>query len=410
MRCNLPAWFKPKVIRRRAGIHTSMVFRYKVGYRRNGVNYFTHDWQDNLILDSGLNKVGTVFYQTCWNTCLFGNPVSPNPVRRDSLATTFTVTGTSCVSSVGFFVSQDVGRLIKFNDAAGQEFYINAFTNSTTVTLSAVPSPAITAQTGTIWYVNQTALDTLFATTQTFQAGGANNGTTYVSNVMTMKRTFLGSAVGAPVTLTEIGFNNSVSNASIFDRDIIAGGVSLLTGDQPLAVAQLIITFHPETSTVAGNVGTGFDTSGTIIICGLGGIASGQMMIQGVDTNGGGLPSTGGGEPSNNTTGLSTITGAFTLPAFSNGVGATIGAGTGTGASSTALGTYSAGSFFRDKVCSWITSAGNATITGFSLGSPLNGGGVGPLLCQRFTTSFTKLNTQVLTLTLRASWQRILVN
>lgn len=383
----------------RAGVNQAAVFRYKVGYRRNGVDHITHDWQDNLILDSGLNKLGTtILWNNAWSFCLFGNPVSPTPVRRDSLTTTFTTVGTACTASVGFFTSADVGRLIKFNDATFQECYIGAFISATAVTLLTAPSPVITATSATIWYVNETALDTFYASTNTYGTNGGDNGTSAAGNITTYKRTFVGTAIaGAPVTLTEIGFSNSASNSNIFDRDIIAGGVTLQIGDQPLAIAQLILTLTPNTSTAAGNVATGFNSAGNMILCGT--QAAGATVIPQVNSSGVTVNSSGTMEPANGMQ-VSLVTATFTLPAFSNGIGTLITPQT--APDSFLNGTYSAGNFFRDATSTWGVASGNGSIFGIQAQNTC--------WVQLFTSSFVKASTQTLTFTMRLSWQRALVN
>lgn len=388
----------------RIGVRTSAQFRYKVGYRRDGKDYWPTDWRYNLILDSGLDKIGTNLWQDCWATCLFGNQVSPDPVTRASGAVTFTTVGTACTSSAGFFVAQDVGRLIKFDDTAGQEVYIGAFISSTSVTLVTAPSPVISAKTGTIWYVNQTALQSFYASTTTYRTGGGDCGTSAAGNIATYKRTFLGAAVAGPVTLTEIGFNNSGANVNIFDRDIIVGGIALVTGDQPLAIANLIVTLHPEVSTAVGNVGTGFDSSGNMIISGFNvGDSSGAISF--VNTAGLTNNSPRFMEPSAASIGDMFVMGVtFTLAAFSNGIGPNNSA---SAASCTAAvnQSYSNGNFYRDVLFTWNVSTGNGSIFGFGMG-PVSQ----TIWQQKFTASFTKLNTQVLTATFRKIWQRTLVN
>lgn len=395
-------WFNKPKLEIRTLLHTSAVFRYKVGYRRNGVNYWKTDWVNNLILDSGLDMVGTTAWQSCWNTCLFGDQVSPTPVARNSGAVTFTTIGTACVASGGFFVSDDVGRLIKFDDTDGQERYITAFTDSTHVTLGVAPSPAIAAETATIWYVNQTALESLYSATSSYQAGAGNNGTTAIANVVTYKRTFIGSAVGAPVTLTEIGFNNGSGNVDIFDRDIIIGGIGLSVGDQPIATAELILTINPAVSTAVGNVGTGFDTSGDMIICGMQYNAS-LGAISYVDTNGATQSSNCAMEPNSiGVYGMKIVTGSFSLPAFSNGLGPAF---TGVDPDSTSNASYSAGNFYRDRTANSGTTTANGTIYGFAAG-PINQA----VWVHRLTTPFTKTNAQIMNFTTRISWQRLLQN
>lgn len=385
--------------RRSSELKAAHQLRYRFGYIRDGKRHLVTPWQSNLILDSGLNKMGTTRVADCWQFCLFGNQVGPTPVRRNSGAVTFTVTGTACVAAGGFFTAQDVGRLIKFNGVGG-EYYITAFTDSTHVTLSAIPNPAVIAETATVWYVNQTSLESLYAATNTYGATGGDNGQSVTGNTVTAQRTFVGAAIVGSVTLTEIGFSNSASNTNIFDRDIITGGIGLINGDIPIAICQVITTYTPNSSTPAGNVGTGLDTSGDMIISGLSAL-SGEVISL-VQTNG---VSAGAAvfEPYNSQ-GLSPITTTFTLPGFSNGAGPTL---TGPYNNNVTLAGYSNGTFFRDCSITYGISEANGLIYGFGM---IYSAGFNACWMQKFTAPVLKLNTQTLTMTTRKSWQRILVN
>ncbi len=373
---------------------TKNVFRYKVGYIRDGKQYWVTDWKDNLILDSGLDKLGTVDAEACFRWCLFGNQVSPDPVARNSGAITFTTVGAACTASANFFSAADVGRLIKFDDAGGQERYITAFTSATLVTLGSAPSPAIAANTATVWYVNQTALQSDYSNTNSYQQNGGDNGTSWSGGTRTMKRTYIGAAVVGSVTLTEIGFNNTNSNASLFDRDIIVGGVGLINGDQPTAIAQFIQTFTPTTPVALGNVATGFDSSGDFQLCWV------DANVTYVQANGNGTGNDGMEPPSNSGSAFSLKQATFTIPAFNTSVGA----GSPVQATGGSLAGYTPGSFFRDKTASYDVTRGNGTNYGIIFGFFEYGTAL------KFTTPFIKLNTQTLDFTFRWSWQRILHN
>lgn len=371
------------------------VFRFRVGAIINGKRFLLTPWRENLILDTGLNKAGTFIWPDCFKTCLFGDKVAPTEVRRDSGGTTFTTVGVTCTASSGFFVAGDVGRLIKFNDGPGQERYITGFTSATVVTLGVAPNPVIAAQTATIWYVNQTALEQLNSSTTTYGGSGGDNGTSDAVNVRTMKRTYIGAAVGGVTTLTEIGFSDDGSNVNIFDRDIIPGGVALGAGDQPFAVGELIVTFGPSTPLAVPNVGTGFDASGTFQLANL----------NGFNFVGGAGNSTGNGD-------LSFVTGneawytpnvIFTQDVFNAGSPFTANSPM----NSNTLSAYGPGNFYRDKNLAWSISQNNGTIYGLVCNQP---GGGAFCASHLFTTPFVKAGTQTLSFILRRSWQRALVN
>lgn len=377
----------------RGNVATGATLRYRVGFIRNGVRHLL-PWRNNLILDSGLNKVGTVYWANCFTFCLFGSQASPEAASRDSGTTTFTVVGSTCTSSGNYFIASDVGRLIKF-DGVGGEYYIQSYTSATIVTLVSAPSPAITAETGCVWYVERTALQTLHSATSTYDTSGGGCGTSDASNVRTMKRTFVGAAVGAPVTLTEIGFNDSGSNAALFDRDIIPGTISLSIGDQPTAICELALTFTPNASTAVGNVATGYNSSGNHIVAIM---SSSSVSSAGATNNTNGTqfePKDAVGARSPNAT--------FTLPVF----GATGNMPACSDSNTNSLNGYSSGNFYRDKLCSFNVSTANGTIYGILLGTP---GNVSMAWVQKFTTPFTKTSSDVLSYTFRVAWQRLLTN
>jgi hypothetical protein len=380
-----------------ANFRQSAILRHRVGFVRNGKKVFLTPWRDNLILDSGLNKAGTVSWPDCFTHVLFGSQVAPDPVRRDSGGITFTTVGTACAASGNFFVAGDVGRLIKFNDGAAQERYITAFTDAQNVTLGAAPAPDIAGSSGTIWYVNQTALQTLQSATNNYDTTGGANGSSDVVNVRTMKRTYIGAAVGAPVTLTEIGFNNSSSNSSLFDRDIIPGGVALSTGDQPLAECNLIVTYGPAAVTAAANVGTGCDTAGDVLLNYIAGGIMSQVDSSGASSGSGLLDFIG------STGDFYVATAAITQPAF----GTNPAMPARVAATSAAVSAYAPDSYFRDIVLGWTIAVANTTLHGFICGTPF----VANLSwSHKFTTPFAKTSAQTLAATIRRTWTRTLTN
>lgn len=384
---------------RRLSFKQEAVFRYRFGFIRNGQRHLVTPWRNNLIQDCGLDLVATTVWCNCFDTVLFGDAISPVPVRRNSGAITVAQAANTLTASGNFFVSSDVGRLWKFD--SGNEVYITAFTDAEHVTVSG-PSASVSASPGTVWYVNETALSSLYSASATYGPGGADNGTTAVGNVVTHKRSFVGNAVSGPVTLTEIGFNNSGSNTNVFDRDIITGGVSLITGDQPFAVAELIQTWTPNSSTAAGNVGTGFDSSGNIIISGL--QFNNGIGMSFVQANG----STGGAsaylEPSISNIGFGVLNSSFSFPAFSNGDGPDFTAYLLGQAATFNNGAYSSGDFHRDLTIGFGTPDGNGTIGGFAIRTD------SAIITYQFTTPFIKNTSQIMNFVIRRSWQRILAN
>lgn len=382
---------------------TKAKLRYKVGYIREGKRVICRDWKDRLITDAGMNKVATVVWANCFTYALFGNAVSPTPTERDSGTTAFNVSGTNCqtVGGANFFVSSDVGRLIKFDDVNGTERYITAYINAQNVTLSSAAT--ISNETACIWYVNTSTLGSLLSATNTYGNSGGDNGTTVVGNIVTCKRTFIGSAVVSPVTLTEIGFNNTNTNTDLFDRDIITGGIALTTGDQPFAVCELIREYEETVAVPVGNVGTGIDTTGYRQLCAF--FYNAGTMISSVFSS---VSSTGltlGGnliEPAQTGVRLSAVLSNTAMPSFTTGAGvvATINF-----PSSVVDSGYVAGNFYRDTTCIFNVLTANTDIYGFAVCDNTS-----IAWYQKFDNPYTKLPTQQLTVVWRKSWRRILVN
>lgn len=378
--------------------HTKALFRYKVGFIRQGKRHWITPWKNNLILDCGLDKVASVGWCRAFEFCLFGNQVAPSPVARNSGAVTLSQTTTTITASGSFFVAQDTGRLFKFD--SGEECYLT-FMDATHATASI--SRSVGSGPGTIWYVNQTALESLFDATSTYGATGGDNGWSAVGNVTTNKRTYTGSSVAAPVTLTEIGFSHSGANATIFDRDIITGGVALIIGDIPLAVAELITTYTQNTVSAVGNVGTGFDSSGDFQLTALA-KGSSQTNVQWVN-NGGGTDGLFVNNPAlepNTVPQLAVYTATFSIPAFTSGT--VVSFGSGITANMETLQSYSAGNFYRDTISFFDISTPIGNIYGIGSHKDENA------WAQKLTTFFNKTGAQTLTITTRKSWQRILTN
>jgi hypothetical protein len=355
----------------------------------------------NLILDSGLDSVGTLAtLPTLIGFVLFGTAASPTPVRRDSGAVTISQSGTTATASASFFSAADVGRLIKYNNGPATEVYITAFTSATVVTVGT--SATIASINATVWYVNETALDTFYASSSALDSGGSAHGTTWSGNVQTMKRTLISAPVAGPVTLTEIGFNGTGANSNLFDRDIIVGGISLVTGNIARVVVTLITTFTPTTPLSVSNVATGFNSAGTLQIESAYNPNGGVSCFADINTSG---YTTGEAQSvtPNILDASIALTAAFTQQAFSTTVASNSAAGVSSDGGT--LASYTNGHFYRDKTHTWSVGAANTTIYGFALGWS-NYRFISLLL----TSSFAKSNSQTLSITWRLSWGRTLAN
>lgn len=348
----------------------------------------------NLILDSGLDRVATMAWAAIFTHAVIGTGTTPT--KRDSGAVTFTRSGAVVTASAGFFVADDVGRLLKLD--SGEEMYVTAYTSATEVTVST--SGALDASEGTIWYVNQTGLTAETKRTNTYDTSGGANGTTFAGNAATMKRTFMFSAEAATVTYREIGWSHTATAGNnLFGRDLLAGaGVTLTAGQILKVVVELSITFGPQPAAAWSPVISGWTQSGQI--------AWEQFQQFPVQDNGG-VP--GGGQDAmgmhaNKSVALAISSAA--LAAFSNGNTSYPAISQNT----VVPAAYVLGSFYRTWTTTFGVVQGNSAairsiIIGAATGSNILSG-VRVLLA----AAETKDSDHTLSVTFAFSWGRILVN
>lgn len=382
----------------------------RVNYRREIINpdgsvAFRSPWRHNLILDSGLDKIGTTGICSCFSAGVIGTGTSPT--ERDSGATTISVTSGVATASANFFEAQDVGRLLRLD--TGEQYYVTNFTDVQNVDVVGAGDAA--ASEGTIYYVNDTQLDTEHKRTGSYRTGTGDNESTYDGTLerWTHKRTYLFSAEAGPVTIREVGWSDGTGVQTLFGRDVLPGlGDSLLAGQQYVISIELIVSVGPSVQTAVGNVGTGCDTSGDYILAGVGAKVFQTVAASGASGALGGL------EPAN------TLTGGFdqrpktywrlsdfTLP--SDPTTADV-SQSGWTAVNTSKAAYTPGNFFRDtNNVTLDVNTGNGDHYGFAMGSNADSQGANGSLSviQKFTTPITKLNTQTLSWGWRTSWQRL---
>lgn len=349
-------------------------------------------FKKNLILDQGLDLVATTQWCDCFNYCAVGT--GTDPTRRDSGAITFTRAGTTITASAGFFSAADVGRLLKWN--TGEEVYISAYTSPTVV--SSVSTGTIAAAIGTVWYVNQTALTTESTRTNSLSADGGANGTTFSVDTYTHQRTFLFAAVGANVTYNEIGWSPAPAG-SLFGRDVIPGGDTLLVGQQYKVVVKLILKISPVAPAAQANVGNnGFNTAGQFNHEYIGNAYS--------IVNSGGATIAGSMDPAA-AFNCGLLAGAFTLLAAVSYTSASLTPLYHLGMTNL---TYTNGNFYRDAQCIFPVGSANSTdLRAVIFGVPYYGD-IYRNFSVSFTTPQTKDSLHTVKITLRKSWGRTLVN
>lgn len=371
----------------------------------NPVPVFSTKPTHNLILDSGLNFVGTDANGWAGSFEYAAVGTGTNPTQRDSSTITASRTGTTVTASAPFFEANDVGRLIRWDD--GTESYVASFTSTTIV--ETVESGSVTGQEFTVWYVDDISLQTEVKRTNTYQTGAGDCQTTYSggsNEVFEYKRTFLFSAEVGSVTYNEIGWAPA-NTGDLFGRDLITGGVALVAGNILRAVMTLSITYAGIASAVVTDnavIGWTNDGDGDFRFIN----PPGSL----VDSNGASVASSasignpGGFDPANNITVVFNASTAFKTYGAGDlmNSGGIIGTGEGLFAQA-----YSPDSFVRTKVGQWDVANGNgSTIRSIMFGDGnLSRIASGQML---FDDVQTKDSDHVVDLTLSLAWGRTLTN
>ena len=379
------------------GFSQSVKVRYKTFARNpDGTTIPLRDWDNNLVLDSGLNSYASRQWPVCFEYAAIGS--GTNPVERDSGATTFTASAGVITASAGFFEAGDTARLMRLD--SGEQGYLT-YTSATQCGWTGVD--VAVASEGTIYYVNRTALQTELKRTNSYRTESGDNSTTWSAGLLaiTMQRTFLFTAEVGAVTYREVGWSWGSGATSLFGMDVFSGGGDVLaSGQQYMITVQLIVTVSPGSSVTAPNVGSGgWNTEGDIS---LGCVALSNGGIAGVNTNG-----TSDGvnnkwlDPSATYGAIWVATATFSLPtATTSNVSGPAGLA---GATPSNL-SYTTGNFYRDKQSVFSVSQGNsATIYGVCLGSSP---GSTLSLAVKFDATQAKDAVHTLTVVFRISWQR----
>lgn len=350
----------------------------------------------NLIYDNGLNMAAS----TAWVNCFYWGVVGTGtgPTNRDSAAITVDLAGGVLTANAPLWVPADVGRLFKFD--SGEEVYITGYTSNLIAATTSVL--VVPASIGTIWYVNDNSMTAEVKRTNIRTAGGALNGTSFASPVLTLKRTMIFSAEVAPITYKEIGWSNTnIAGGNLFGRDLIpGGGDALLAGQQYEVTVRLLITIAPVAIAAIANVGGPFDTSGNHNIQCLSIGALFTSSFSWIDVNG----------DSNGSFGLEPALGSCSCVAEDTAYVLLAGPSAGlinTSGNNAVINPdgYVAGSFSRTGTGTFSIVTANYSIKGLSFGSGLARG-----YSVLFTTPQVKDNIHTLTVVLRVSWNRILAN
>lgn len=232
--------------------------RVKIQVLQAGKVVEDRPWQDNLILDQGLNKFATVTIEKCMRYCCAGSGTTPT--QTVSGATTVSQTGSTVTASASLFSASDVGRVLKTD--AGQVRTITSYSSGTSVGVA--ESGDFSASPCTIYRVEQTSLDTEVKRTGTCltNANGQENDT--INKVIKNYRTFDFPAESSNQNYSEIGFSNiSTAGSNLYARILLSGAVSVL-GPQGGAPGQQLRVFYEQFI----QIDEGTSTAGTFNVTG----------------------------------------------------------------------------------------------------------------------------------------------
>ena len=255
-------------------------------------------WEKNLVMDLGLNNLARGPGTPTSPANSFTNMIvgsGTNPVKVASGAVTFTQAGTTLTASAGFFNAGMVGTLFKYGTGSGgAEYYITGYSDTQNVTVdtsATVGTPTL----GTVWYVNQTALQTYAHASTSYRTNAGDNFTAFSLGQVTMQRTLIIASQGTNYTVNEIGWNGNTvgSSTNTINGRIVLGSSDLVTPAQYyLVTIQLIFTYTPASPTAVLNTGTVINTAGTAM--------TEHLDIQTVQSDGsvggGGRPIDGSGQ------------------------------------------------------------------------------------------------------------------
>ena len=352
-----------------------------------------------MITDVGLDAIGnTHAWLAAINYCALGTGNNNN--RRDTSPVTVSQSGTTLTASGSFFLSTDVGALFKFGTgSSGLEVYVTAYISATQVTVNISSTQA--AQVGTLWFVDQTGLQTqvIAPFNSTYFGDVASFNNTGGIATTTLTRHFLSPIFGSSHTIQELGWfaTNGVNPLEMFGRALVGGtGDSVLAGQQYEVICELSIVSSPSSPTAVPDVSGGtWDTSGMATleqanIC-LGSILNGN--------NPGVL------EPSDfSDAQMLLATATFTQTPMTN---SGVPQGASTYADSYNVAAYVSGSFTRSMTATWNVTTAVTTIYGIILARSGSGGRAFSIL---FNTPVAKDNLHRVILTWTVAWQRVLTN
>lgn len=204
-------------------ITSSLKGRVRVAVRQGEKIVRDYGWQDNLILDQGLDKLAIMPFNAVFTACCCGT--GSNPTGRNPNASA-TISGTTLTAAGANFTTTDLDGDCVFA-SLGQRFKIEQILSPTQVTLFTSGSIA-TATPFTIEYTNQAILAGEVKRTEVYLTTPGACGYLINPGNVVLWRTFLFDPETTEITYTEVGFSDAtVAGPNLFSRVVLATPVSL---------------------------------------------------------------------------------------------------------------------------------------------------------------------------------------
>ena len=280
------------------------------------------DWQNNLILNQGMEAVISYTFANCMNLSCGGtgnraNSFYTNVSSASLSSTTVTLTPSGnpltgiqdFTGSVASYTQiAQIGDMVRFDDGTEQRI-----TAVNPLTLTVTPGGSAPLQPLTIWKTSQVGLQSLY---RYACAGSPGNGTAAGSfwfsgtgycgtqtgcglapNVIGLRRTWDFAYETASVIYQEAGvgwtgngnvYNPSFANTQVFSRVLLNPTLSLVAGQKMRLIYELDVSILPYTSSTGGFAMTASITNWPVApATDLGGFYNAQgYYINGIDTNG----------------------------------------------------------------------------------------------------------------------------
>jgi hypothetical protein len=400
-------------------IGQSLSGKYKVSVldKENSIIWEQKDWQKNLIVNQGMDKLAQysyadiMFVAFCGSGTVINSYYTGNSSGSVSTSTLTLVPGPtglqSLTSSIGGWLSiVQVGDMVHFDNAA--EVMVTAVSN---LSASVTPSSTIPLQPFTIYKTSQTGLQSLLhlAGTNNYFAGTGYCGTTHSgmnNNITQNRRTWDFNYETSSINVNEVGVGWTVGSAQnpqpsdsyVFSRVLLPSTVSIAANQKLRLIYELDIAITPNASS------PGIPFTGSIIGWGTGSYVPGYQNVGGwylsnIDING-------------NDTGVAYLDPAVASPIFmSNCTASNPTAGTDLNRTNTAYDSTTTTLVPYVPLSFTIYKTGTFSVPQL-VRNDLQTIGIGyayqTAFCCVFTQPQTKLNTQTLTLTFVSTWGRVL--